>query len=451
MPAPSHTGVHGQIPPGPPRLPVLGNLLQLSGRNSLQSFLDLRAAYGDIVALKIGPRSLYLVADPESVHRVLVKNQKNYVKGAGYRSLRLLVGHGLLTSDGELWRQQRRLMQPSFTPAATGRFLEMMVEVTQGLIQRWQPAAEQGHALNMDAEMMRLTMSVIGRAMFGVDLSTELAEVGRAFHGVFNAITNRTLAIRLPLGGNRRFERDMATIERFVADKIAEGRAKPDSGTMLSVLLRSRDEESNTGMSEAQLRDEVVTLFFAGFETTARSLTWAWYVVSRHPRVRARLEQEADQVLGGRAPGLDDLHNLSYTRMVVDETLRLYPPTAVLPRDPVADDELAGYRIPAGSMVLLLPFAVHRNPALWPEPDLFQPERFTPEAEADRPKYAYIPFASGPRVCLGNSFALLEMVLALAIVSARYRVEHLSAEEIAIGYQGTIKPSRPLMVRLERR
>ncbi|GAB4190039.1 MAG: cytochrome P450 [Roseiflexaceae bacterium] len=452
MQVPSHTATRPLNPPGPRGLPVIGNLLQIDTRNILQQYLDLRALHGDIFMLKLGPRNAYVLADPEAVYHVLVKNQKNYIKGVGYDGFRLLVGQGLVTSDGELWRQQRRLMQPSFTPVATTRFFDMMVEVTQTLIERWQSPAEQGQTINMDAEMRRLTISVIGRAMFGVDLDKEQTEIGAAFQSAFQFVAHRSMGLPLPLGlplpRHRQFRRDEALLEQFIAAKIAEGQATPDSPTLLSLLLRARDEDSGAGMSQAQLRDEVVTLFFAGFETTARSLTWAWYLVSQHPEVRARLEQEATEVLGGRAPRLDDLYRLTYTRMVVDETLRLYPPTALLARDAMADDELLGYRIPAGSSVFPMPYAVHRNPALWPEPDLFKPERFAPEAEAARPKYAYIPFAAGSRVCLGNNFALLEMVLALSMASARYRIEQSPAQKITLGFSGTIVPDRPLTVRL---
>jgi cytochrome P450 len=214
------------------------------------------------------------------------------------------------------------------------------------------------------------------------------------------------------------------------------------------VAISSRDEEGGGAMSEAQLHDEVLTLFFAGFETTARSLTWAFYLLARHPEAAARLRQEVRQVLGDRDPALDDLLKLEYTRMVADETLRLYPPTALLARQAVAADQIGGFDVPAGALVILVPFAAHRHPAVWSDPDRFDPDRFAPEAAAARPRYAFVPFASGPRVCIGNNFALMEMAIALAMVAPRFSMTVLDQRPLEVRFRGTTCPDRPLQVRL---
>jgi cytochrome P450 len=219
----------------------------------------------------------------------------------------------------------------------------------------------------------------------------------------------------------------------------------------LAMLLRARDEETGQSLSETDLRDEVVTLFFAGFETTARSLTWGWYLLAKHPDVQNRLAAEADRVLQGRAPTIDDLFQLNYTRQVVDEVLRLYPPTALLARQNVEADEIGGYVIPPGSMVILVPYLVHREPQLWPDPERFDPDRFARAAAEARPKQAYIPFAAGPRVCLGNNFALLEMVYAMSMAAGRYRLEMAVDEEIPFELVGTMRPTKPLLVKVRRR
>ncbi len=443
-------------PPGPRGVPILGNVIQVLKSEPLQYYRGLWQKYGDLVFLKLGNINGYLVAHPAYVHHILVKNQKNYIKGRGYDGFRLLVGQGLVTSEGELWQQQRKLMQPSFTPNAIGGYTDLMVEIIGRLIARWETAAKQGDTLNIDNEMMRLTMSIIGKAMFSVDLSEELTEVGEAFHIAFDFIPGHTmnplsLPLSVPLPQHRRFHHAMEVINGFITERIEEGRRNQENKNLLSVLLRATDEETGKGMSEQQLRDEAITLFFAGFETTARSLTWAWYLITRHADVQQKLEAEADAVLGQRAAVMGDLYTLKYVHMVVDETLRLYPPTAMLARQNLADDTLGGYPVPAGSMILPSPFLVHRHPDFWPDPERFDPERFTPENSADRPKFAYIPFASGPRVCIGNNFALLEMVLALGMISARLRLQPEDRRPIDFTLRGTLQPTRPLLAKIERR
>lgn len=452
------TSVPLHLPPGPRPLPVVGNIPHLLGKDRIATFTSLWRDYGDITYLKLGPRHGFVLSSPDHLHHVLVKNQKNYVKGRGYNGLRLLLGQGLITSEGALWQRQRRLMQPSFTPAATTRFLAMMVEVTERALNRWDAAAVSGTALVMDDEMMRLTMSVIGRALFSLDLGEELLEIGQAFQAAFAAITDRTngaalgrLPLSVPTPANQRFNAAMARITAFIDERIADGRANSGQENLLGLLLRAQDEETGERMDQQQLRDEVMTLYFAGFETTARSLTWAWYLLGRHPEVARKLEAEADAVLAGRAPTWEDLYRLTYTRQVVDEVLRLYPPTAMLARQNLADDVIGGYTVPAGSMIILVPYLVHRYPGVWENPEHFDPERFRPEAAEARPKAAYIPFASGPRVCLGNSFALLEMVLALAMTSARFRLDPITQAPITFSVAGTIRPDTPLRMRVVRR
>ncbi|MCB0114228.1 MAG: cytochrome P450 [Caldilineaceae bacterium] len=442
--------------PGPKGLPVIGNVMQLGGADILTRYIELWKEYGDIFYLKLGPLDSFVLANPEHVHHVLVKNQTNYIKGIGYDGFRLLVGQGLVTSDGELWRQQRRLMQPPFTPKAITQFTQMMVDVTAQMLDRWQAYAQRSETVTMDAEMMRLTMSIIGRAMFSIDLGEELTEVGDALHRAFGFIPERAqggiaLPLSVPTPKHRRFKQDLEIIDGFIQRRIEEGRRNPNQDNLLSILLQSRDEETGQGMSEEQLRDEVVTLFFAGFETTARSLTWALYLIAHHPEVADKLEAESDAVLQGRAPVVDDLFNLTYTRMVVDEVLRLYPPTALLARQNVADDVIGGYPVPAKSMIVLIPFLIHRYPSVWPDAERFDPERFRPEAVDARPRNAYIPFASGPRVCLGNNFALMEMTLALSMIAARYRLSQAPLETIPHEFAGTIRPTKALRMKIEAR
>jgi cytochrome P450 len=332
----------------------------------------------------------------------------------------------------------------------------MMTEVTESLLNRWEKAADSGQPVNIDAEMMRLTTSVIGRTLFDIDLSEELTEVGHAFQEAFKFIPGRTmnpfkLPLSVPLPSHRRFQNSMEIIEAFVAERMAEKRKNGLDDSFISQMLRAQDEETGRQMTDEQLRDEIVTLFFAGFETTARSLTWLWYLLGRHKDVVAKIEAEVDRVLAGRAPTVEDLYQLTYSRMVVDEVLRLYPPVAVRPRQPNEDDEIGGYQIPAGSLLLLVTSVAHRYPSIWDDPEKFIPERFSAEAVKERPKSAYVPFANGQRICLGNSFALLEMVIACAMTASRFRLEPVSPEAIPIHFSGTTKPAKPVNLYVHRR
>jgi cytochrome P450 len=441
-----------QEPPGPEGLPLVGSIFRINPkRNILFNFIDLWRDFGDLCHVKLGPLHLYLVVKPEHVHHVLVRNPDNYIKGNGYNGFRLLVGQGLVTSDGDLWRQQRRIMQPSFTPRATAQFVDVMVNAIDRTVDRWQDVALTGQPLHIDDEMARLTMSVISQTIFGVDLGAESGVVSQAFHEAFAFVTARTMSafalpLAWPLPSHRRFRRNRQIIDDFVQSQIAKGRQRDAQDNLLAILLQATDEATGQRMSDEQVRDEVVTLFLAGFETTARSLTWGWYLLDQHPEIVQRLEAEVDGALGKRSPTLADLPALPYTRMVVDEILRLYPPAGMLARQVVAEDVIDGYRIPGNSIVMLIPFMTHRYPGVWENPEAFIPERFAPEAAGQRPKSAYIPFSGGARICLGNHFALAEMVFSYAMLIARYRLHRTSQEPIGYGFHGSICPTSPLLM-----
>lgn len=444
------------FPPGPSGIKSLNSAFRQLGENALSNYVDLWHTYGDIIFTKWGPLRSYMLANPEDIHHVLVKNHKNYEKGIAYDGFRLVVGQGLVTSDGDLWRTQRRLMQPPFTATAVQSFVAMMVEVTEQMMARWEKFAGTGQPVHMDDEMMRLTTGVIGRAIFNIDLSTDLIEVGYAFQDAFAFVPARSmnplsLSLAIPLPKHRRFKKSMAIIEDFVAERIAEKRGQPMDGSLLSQLLHAKDKDSGQGMSEAQLRDEVVTLFFAGFETTARSLTWLFYLLSRHETIAEQVAVEAKALLNGRSPEISDLFQLTYTRQVVDEVLRLYPPVAVMPRQNIEDDTIGGYHVPAGSLILSMTYLAHRHPDYWQNSDQFLPDRFAPELADKRPKYAYIPFANGPRICLGNNFALQEMVVACAMAGSRFKFCPVSKEEIPAKFLGVTIPAHPIKLYIESR
>lgn len=447
-----------QEPLGPVGLPFIGSIFRLNPKqNILFNFIDLWRDFGDLCHVKLGPLHLYIVVKPEHVHHVLVRNPDNYIKGNGYNGFRLLVGQGLVTSDGDLWRRQRRLMQPAFTPRSTAQFVELMVDAITRTVDRWSALVGTDKPIHMDNEMAKLTMSVMSQTIFGVDLGAESLTVSQAFHEAFAFVTARTMsAFALPLGvplpSHRHFLRNRRIIDQFVQTQIAKSRQQGvDQQNLLALLLQAVDEESGQPMSDTQVRDEVVTLFLAGFETTARSLTWGWYLLAQHPAVAQRMVEEADAALGTRRPTLADLAALPYTRMVVDEILRHYPPAGMLARQVVADDVIDGLRVRGGSIVILIPFMTHRHPDAWPDSAAFTPERFHPDIAAQRPKSAYLPFSGGARICLGNHFALAEMTFTFAMIAARYRVQRVSAEPIGYEFHGSICPTAPLWMTVHNR
>lgn len=452
---PSNPGEPNRLPPGP-SVSLLNILFPGEKDNRLAGLFRSWKQYGDITFTKIGPIRNYMLFNPEYVYHVLVTNQKNYIKGLGYNGLSLMVGKGLLTSDGDLWKRQRRLMSPHFTPVAVLDFSGMMAKTTEHMLDHWDKAAQQGQPLHMDLEMMRLTMSIIGQALFSFDMGETPTDIGLSLQEAFAFIPTRSLnplvPMWLPLPAHRRFAHNLKVIDKFIYEQIAEGRRHPERENFLSVMLQVQDSETGQGMSDQQLRDEVITLFFAGFETTARTLTWGWYLLGQHPEVVEKLRAEADRVFhDGHLPSSADLEHLTYARMVVDETLRLYPPTAMLARQNVAADEIGGYVIPPMSLVALAPYIVHRNPEYWPDPERFDPERFSAENSVARPKCAYIPFAAGPRVCIGNSFALMEMVYAFAMAARRFDLKQAPDEEIPADFSGTTRPMKPLYMRVSKR
>lgn len=461
-------GASNAVAPGPRGLPVVGSLNRLWRKDMIQFYQDVWREYGDVVRFRLGPMDAFLIAHPDDVKHVLVDNEKNYWKGRALRKLRLVLGEGLFTSEGSLWRRQRRVMQPTFTPRSVTRFVPAMTAAVQDMISAWQPYALRGEALEMNGEMMRLAMAVIAQTMLSKDFSGESARAGRAFTQVLDFVSSRSVTLLdmplwVPTPVHRHFKQGLAVLDDFIYGMIRERRAQQE-GTLrstdaarempqdlLTTLLQARDPESGAPMSERQLHDEVLTIFFAGHETTAQALTWAWYLLSAHPDAEAKLRAEVDSVLGTRVPVAEDLERLVYTRMVVDEAMRLYPPVWVFVREALGDDELGGYHIPQGSMILLSQYITHRHPAMWQEPEKFDPMRFAPERAEKRPRYAYFPFGGGPRICLGNSFALQEAALALAMVSQHYRLRLVPGAEIKPRMRGTLRPDGPVLMTVERR
>ena len=412
-------------PPGPRGLPVLGMLPALR-RDPIGVFLDARRRFGDVAYFKIGPRRGFLLTDPADVRHVLQDNARNYRKSPLYQKLRMSIGNGLLTSEGEFWLRQRRIAQPAFHRQRVAALAGVMAESAREIADRWDVLASEGRAVDMADQMMRLTRTVVLRALLGADLGPFSDRIDEAW-GIINKRVGENLWSlgfdRLPTPGYRRFQAARSILQRAVDHVISERRSNPiERDDLLSMLMSARDEETGAVMTDEQLRVEVTTFLLAGQETSSLALTWTWYLLSRHEAVRRRVEEEIDSVLVGRAPEYPDLASLQYTRMVVDESMRLYPPAWGFSRQAIADDEVGGYRLPAGWLALIIPYVLHRHPAYWDEPERFDPERFLPDRSAARPKFVYLPFGAGPRQCIGNQFALLELHLTLATLAQRYRL-----------------------------
>jgi cytochrome P450 len=442
-------------PPGPRGYPFLGMLPRLRA-NPIGVFLDAADRYGDVVHLKAGPYHGYLLSDPDDIKHVLQDNYRNYHKSPLYERLKDGVGEGLLTSEDSFWLRQRRLAQPAFHRQRIAAMADAMVDSTEQMLERWETIAAHGDAVDLVDEMMHLTQRIIVRTMFSTDLGAAADIVNRTWP-IINQRIGETfwatkLETQLPLPANRRFRRALGELEAVVYRIIGERRqSKRDEPDLLSMFLSARDEDTGERMTDRQLRDEVMTMLLAGHETTSLALSWTYYLLWQHPEVEQRVADEADRVLGTRRAGFADADRLVYSRMVLDESLRLYPPAWGFSRLALAEDRLGGYRVPKGSIVFLIPFVVHRRPKLWPDPEGFDPERFAPEAAAERPRFAYFPFGGGPRQCIGNQFAIVEALLILATVARRYRVRVAPGQHIAPEPLITLRPRPGIRVTLEAR
>lgn len=427
-------------PPGPTSWSPLGIAAPFR-RDPLAYLTGAARKYGDLVALP-GPlyRPIFLVHDPDLIRQVLVRQADRFIKPPPLnRVLMSTFGNGLLFSEGDFWRRQRRLVQPAFHHQRIGAYAERMVAQTQQMLATWRD----GEQRYIDQAMRALTLHVVVDAVFhaGIGTATGRIEEAMAVAGLvlaeqtFNPL-KAALPDWLPLPFLRRKRRAMAVLDEIVYHMIAERRQSGiDSGDLISMFLLAEDEETGARMSDRQVRDEVATLFIAGHETTALALSWAWVLLAQHPQVEARLHAEVDQVLGQRSPSLADLPNLVYTGMIIKEALRLYPPVWLMVRQATDDVELGGCRVRPGEMIMIAPYVVHRDPRIYDEPEAFRPERFAPDAsgqplEKRLPRFAYFPFGGGPRVCLGNGFAMLEATLVLATIAQTFKLVLLPGQRV---------------------
>lgn len=364
---------------------------------------------------------IMVVSDPDMVKNIMQDNNRNYVKSHSYKVLEILLGHGLLTSEGDFWRKQRRLMQPAFHKDRMASFVNIMANAGEEMVTNWKKLPDAAE-VNVSKDMMGMTLNIVCRAMFGTDVSDAMEVVNREFDKANEMLITRIKGpIRIPIHwptlGNHRERKTYDAIKKVVADIIDKRRKSTERfDDLLAMLMEIQDEETGERMSNSQIQDEVITIFLAGHETTAVALSWLMLCLDQNPEVEAKLKEEAERVLRGATPRIEHLRELEYTRMVIDETLRLYPPAWVIGRQSIANDEMGGYQVPKRTNCIIPVYYIHRDPLHWENPEQFIPERFNKQNSVGRHKFVYFPFGGGPRLCIGNSFAIMEMQIIVATI-----------------------------------
>jgi cytochrome P450 len=415
-----------------------------STEDSLERMVELFARHGDTYRVFVPARGsyTYVIHHPDDVKRVLVSNHRNYTKGVGLDRVKILLGKGIMTSEGELWKRQRYMMQPFFHRRVVTQFAEVIAAANARFIARWEQLTARGELVNLTDEMSELTLEIVLRSIFGTDLDRLAQQPGG---NPFEVITKEP-------GRNLQFAFKFRSLSKLVAQLLARRRAHgTEHFDFLAMLMSARDKDSGAPMAERELIDEVMTLIVAGHETTASGLNWTWYLLSQHPQVTARLHAEIDASAEIDSPSLAQMEALTYAQQVVNEALRLYPPGWLLSRRTIEPDVLGGYPVPANTNVLLPLYLLHRHPEFWQEPERFWPERFAPEHEAARSRFAYMPFAAGPRHCIGETLALYEMLMHLYLVARRYRLTYVPEKPLELEAQINLRTRYPLHMRLERR
>lgn len=440
-------------PPGPRGKPLFGHLFAFR-RDPIGFLTNIMRDYGDIVHFKVGLQNIFLFNHPDYIKDVLVTHNLNFIKSRGLKRTKVLLGEGLLTSEGDFHHRQRRLIQPAFHRQRIAAYAVVMTDYGARIMEGWQDGA----TVDIAQEMKRLTLAIAGKALFNADVESEANEIGEALTIAIDEWRTRVLPFselfdKLPLPGNRRLQkaRDRlnATVYRIINEHRSIG---VDQGDLLSMLLHAQDEEGGGGqMTDKQLRDEALTILLAGHETTANALTWVWYLLSEYPAAERTLHAEIDRVLAGRLPTLNDVPCLQYTEMVFTEAMRLYPPAWILGRRAIGDYEVANYILPAGSVIFMSPYVMHRDQRYFPDPLTFEPKRWAPELRVSRPRFSYFPFGGGPRQCIGESFAWMEGVLLIAALAQNWRMRLVPGHPVELQPLVTLRPRYGMRMRLERR
>ncbi len=427
-------------PPGPRGNFLTGNLFQF--RRDPLGFLTMCARnYGPIVRLRFTRTTSYLINEPDYIKDVLTTNQRNFVKGKSLRAHKRVFGDGLLTSDGDSWMYQRRLAQPAFHRKRIAEYGDVMVSYTERMLSTWQ----ESEIRDIHEDMNDLALAIVGKTLFNADVSGEANALGTAPKTVIKQFASRRgpsglIPEAMPTPANLRYKRAVRNLDKIIYRLIRDRRASgEDTGDLLSMLLHARDEDGSQ-MTDKQLRDETMTLLIAGYDTTALALSWALYLLSQHPQMENMLLEELETVLGTRAPNLDDLPKLSYTEMVIKEAMRLYPPAWMISREALVDCNIGGYHVPSGTKLLMSQWVTHRDPRFFPNPEEFIPDRWADDLVKQLPVYAYFPFGGGPRICIGNTLAMMETVLILATIVQKFRLTLVPGFSVIPWTSVTLRP-----------
>lgn len=450
MPAPRERPL-----PGPKGRHLIGSLMDVR-RDRLKFVTQVTQQYGDLICFRMGWKNLYLLNHPDHARHILCDNVSNYRKGLGLAEARPLLGNGLLTSDGDLWASQRRLLQAAFQNKYHEEFCTLMGEATLLSLERWQDRARSGDAVDVAREMVILTITILGFTLFRADLSERAIALSNDLTLLSRwAMSRMTSLVRLPIGvpsrKNYLARQALKRLESHVEQMIREHDSRCDRHREDLISLLASDCEENGVAHNKQMRDEIMTLLLAGHETTAATLSWTWYLLSQHPEVERRVQAEVDELVAGRIPTLSDLQKLVYTKMVIYEVLRLYPPVWLLPRKAINDDFLDQHRIPANSDVLLCVYTLHRHAGYWRDAERFDPERFATEECAQRVSNVYLPFGAGPRTCIGSRFGLIEVLLVVALIAQRFSWRLCAGQKVETEASLTLRPRHGLQMTLHSR
>ena len=443
---------------GPRGFPLLGVLPRIISQDMLNLLIESQKEHGDVFRMKVGPSAIYIVAHPDHAQYVLQKNHLNYTKGKVWDPIRKWVlGNGLVASTGKYWLKQRRMIQPHFHHRQLGGLTTIMNSTIENLLKRWDSFPSE-QLLDINEEMSQITMNVITRTMFGDDQLSEdeIRDVGNHVALLIKDVTLRLflyfIPSWLPLWGDRRLKQVRKGIDEVVYRIIEQRRTDfHERSDLISMLMSAVDEETNEGMTIEELRDEVATIFLAGYETTSTTLTWTLHALSQYPEIEEKLEKELDEVLEGRVPTFEDLPKLTYTRKVLLEAMRMYPPVSLLPRTTVEDDYIDGYFIPKDSTLWVFIYGIHHHSDFWDNPELFDPTRFDEEKKQEQHRFAHIPFAKGPRQCVGDAFSLMEGTIALAMIKQKYSFDMVENPLMAPQLNTVLKPSHKLFGRVRKR
>ncbi len=428
-------------------------------RQFLQHPINFLAAcqetYGNTFLVNFFMRKLFITSDPEAIKHVLQTNNKNYIKDFGYRQLKLALGNGLLMNEGESWMQQRRLAQPIFYKKRLNGLFNIMVDVVEGFCENLEQSRGQSEPINLTRTMNVVTSDVVIKTLLGGDFANDNRDIQNTINHTQTYIVKRirepyTIPMMYISGKHRRFKKDIGRFDKVIYDIIDERKKSGEqTNDLLSMLLEARDQDTGEGMNAQQLRDEIITMYVAGHETSANALSWTWHLLVQHPDIYKKMKDEVTSVLGDRRPELEDLKAMQYTRQVIDESMRIYPPAWAVGREALDTDEVAGHTLKKGEICFISIYNLHHDPELWENPEIFNPDRFNPEAVKARPKGYYIPFGGGPRMCIGNHFALMEIHLLLACMIRRFDFEFVPEHPVEMEPLVTLRPKYGIRVKVK--